>query len=97
MAYGAGWPDKGCPSSHPVPLPQVTTWVHWRLPAGVNLANLRLASDMHDGPGGIANHSDWFGGWDPDTFDLVVAGCLNPSRDCQMNLLGQTGRELRGP
>jgi hypothetical protein len=39
MAYGAGWPDKGCPSSHPVPLPQVTTWVHWRLPAGVDLSD----------------------------------------------------------
>jgi hypothetical protein len=78
MAYGAGWPDKGCPSSHPVPLAQVTTWVHWRLPAGVNLANLRLASDMHDGPGGIANHSDWFGGWDRDTFDLVVERVPQP-------------------
>jgi hypothetical protein len=97
MAYGAGWPDKGCPSSHPVPLPQVTTWVHWRLPQGVNLATLRLASDMHDGPGGIANHSDWFGGWDEATFATVVTGCLRPSLDCQMNLLGQTGRELTGP
>ena len=97
MAYGAGWPDKGCPSSHPVPLAQVTTWVHWRLPAGVRLEDLRLASDMHDGPGGVANHSDWFGGWDPETFDLVVDGCLRPSLDCQMNLLGQTGRELTGP
>jgi hypothetical protein len=97
MAYGAGWPDKGCPSSHPVPLPQVTMWVHWRLPAGVDLTTLRLASDMHDGPGGIANHSDWFGGWDPDTFGLVVEQCLRPSLDCQMNLLGQTGQELTGP
>ena len=97
MAYGLGWPDKGCPSSHPVPLAQVTTWVSWRLPVGVRLEDLRLASDMHDGPGGLANHSDWFGGWDRDVFDLVVDGCLRPSRDCQMNLLGQTGRELTGP
>ncbi len=97
MAYGAGWPDKGCPPSHPVPLAQITTWVHYRLPAGTVLEDLRLSSDMYDGPGGYANHSDWFGGWNRDVFDEVVDGCLRPSRDCQMNLLGQTGRELRGP
>ena len=30
MAYGAGWPDKGCPSTHPVPLAQITQNFRYR-------------------------------------------------------------------
>lgn len=93
MAYGAGWPDKGCPTTHPVPLPQVTQWVYYRLPAGVNLEHLRLASDMYDGPGGYSGHADWWNGWDLDVFQRVVDNCYQPGLDCQMNLLGD-GYEL---
>lgn len=96
MSYGAGWPDKGCPVSHPVPLPQVTTWVYYRLPEGVNLGDLRLASDMYDGPGGYSGHADWMNGWDPDVFQKVVDNCYQPGLDCQMNLLGD-GTQLGGP
>lgn len=96
MAYPLGWPDLGCPTSHPVPLPAVTSWTYYRLPAGVQLERLRLASDMHDGPPGISAHADWWNGWDPDVFASVVDNCYQPGLDCRMNLLGD-GRVLTGP
>lgn len=88
MSYALGWPDKGCPASHPVPLPQVTQWVYYRLPADVELSHLRLVSDMYDGPAGYSNHADWWHGWNPDVFQKVVDNCYAPGLDCQMNLLG---------
>lgn len=88
MSYALGWPDLGCPDTHPVPLPQVTQWVYYRLPDGVVLENLRLVSDMYDGPAGYSNHADWWNGWNPEVFQRVVDNCYTPGLDCQMNLLG---------
>ena len=34
-------------------------------------------------------------GWEPAVMDLVVANCLRPALDCQMNLLGD-GTMLAG-
>lgn len=96
MARPLGWPDLGCPESHPVALPELQTWVYYRLPAGVNIDNLRLASDTYDGPGGFSNHSDWWNGWDPATFQTIVNNCYQPGLDCRQNLLGD-GRELLTP
>ena len=85
MAYGAGWPDKGCPSTHPVPLAQVTQNYRYRVTS--NTANWRLVSDVGVAPG-ISGHADWMNGWDPAVFQRVVDNCYKPSRDCSMNLLG---------
>ena len=92
MAYGAGWPDKGCPSSHPVPLAQVTQNFRYRVPAG-GMATWRLSSDMYSGPAGYSGHADWMNGWDAPTFQRVVTNCFRTVSDCQMNLLGD-GQEL---
>jgi hypothetical protein len=87
MAYGAGWPDKGCPTSHPVPLAQVTQNYRYRVPT-TGMATWRLASDMYTGPAGYSGHADWMNGWDPTVFQRIIDNCYKGGYDCQMNLLG---------
>ena len=87
MAYGAGWPDRGCPSTHPVPLAQVTQNYRYRVPA-TGMATWRLASDMYTGPAGYSGHADWMNGWDPTVFQRIIDNCYKGGYDCQMNLLG---------
>lgn len=87
MAYGAGWPDRGCPSSHPVPLPQITQNYRYRVPA-TGMANWRLASDVYTGIAGYSGHADWMNGWNRPIFQRVVDNCYQPGLDCSMNLLG---------
>jgi len=94
MAYGAGWPDLGCPSSHPVPLAQITQNFRYRVPTG-GMASWRLSSDMYSGPAGYSGHADWMNGWDPAVFQRVVTNCYRRGLDCQMNLLGD-GQMLLG-
>ncbi len=94
MAYGAGWPDRGCPASHPVPLPKVTQNVRYRVPPS-GMANWRLVSDMYDGPAGFSGHADWMNGWDEGVFQRVLDNCYRGRFDCRMNLLGD-GQALLG-
>ena len=93
MAYGAGWPDKGCPASHPVPLPEITQNFRYRVPAG-GMSGWRLSSDMYSGPAGYSGHADWMNGWDPAVFQRVVDNCYQGGFDCHMNLLGDGGMLL---
>ena len=93
MAYALGWPDKGCPSSHPVPLAQITQNYRYRVPAS-GMASWRLSSDMYSGPAGYSAHADWMNGWDRAVFQRVVDNCYRRGLDCGMNLLGD-GWELR--
>lgn len=94
MSYGGGWPSRGCPPSHPVPLTQVTYNVYYRVPS-TGMASWRLSSDMYAGPPGYSGHGDWVNGWDPQVFQRVVNNCYQGSFDCQMNLLGD-GFQLGG-
>lgn len=87
MAYGAGWPDKGCPASHPVPLPQITQNYRYRVPAG-GMSSWRLSSDTYSGPAGYSGHADWMNGWDQAVFQRMLDNCYRGGFDCQMNLLG---------
>ena len=87
MAYGAGWPDKGCPASHPVPLAEITQNYRYRVPAS-GMSTWRLSSDTYTGPPGYSGHADWMNGWKPEVFQRVVDNCYKGSFDCSMNLLG---------
>lgn len=92
MSYGLGWPDLGCPASHPVALSQITYNVYY--PVGSEgTSSWRLSSDVYDGPAGFSGHADWWNGW--TVFDQVVANCYNPypGLDCSQNQLGN-GTEL---
>jgi hypothetical protein len=93
MAYGLGWPDLGCPASHPVALPEITMHMQILIEPGMDTRTWRLASDTYVGPAGYSGHADWFNGWDPDTLETFVANCLRPALDCHNNLLGN-GLEL---
>ena len=93
MSYGAGWPDKGCPASHPVPLAQITQNYRYRVPAG-GMATWRLSSDMYEGPAGYSGHADWMNGWDPAVFQRIIDNCYKGGFNCGMNLLGD-GYELQ--
>ena len=87
MAYGAGWPDKGCPPSHPVPLAEITQNYRYRVPP-TGMETWRLSSDTYAGPPGYSGHADWMNGWDPAVFQRVVDNCYHQGLDCSMNLLG---------
>jgi Domain of unknown function (DUF1996) len=93
MAYAQG--GTTCPTSHPVPLPNISFNVGWQLPAGVTGAQLRLSSDSYSAssPGGYSMHGDWFMGWKPEARDAWVNNCVRASRDCHAHLLGD-GRSL---
>ncbi len=89
MSYARGWPDLGCPASHPVPLPQIEEHFRWFVPAN-GAANVRLVSDMYNDPrAGMSLHADWWNGWDPEVGQQIIDLCYHPvARDCQMNLFG---------
>jgi hypothetical protein len=84
MAYA----NNGCPSTHPVPLPEISMNLHYIVEESGTDQYLRLSSDNYAGPGGYSMHADWFNGWDPATQKLWVTNCINPSKDCHSALMG---------
>lgn len=79
-----------CPASHPVELPMLAEKVKYLVTEAGSTARWRLSSDNYstDFPGGFSIHADWFNGWDPKVQDIWVKNCLQASRDCHANLLG---------
>lgn len=90
MAYATG---KGCPSTHPVPMPEIALNVHYKVSEPNSAAFWKLSSDNYSGPGGYSMHADWFNGWDAATNDAFVKSCINGNMDCHDYLLGD-GRIL---
>jgi hypothetical protein len=84
-----------CPASHPVALPQVSFNVAYAVQTKDATRAWRLSSDTYDTsrPGGYSSHGDWFNGWKKDVSDVWDAACIQASRDCHTNLLGD-GRML---
>lgn len=91
MAYPV---NGGCPSTHPVAIPEITFNISYAHPAG-GTQNWRLSSDMYDKsiPGGRSAHGDWMDGWDASVAKTFVANCNNKAVDCMSHLLGD-GREI---
>ncbi|MFL5783639.1 MAG: DUF1996 domain-containing protein, partial [Bacteriovoracaceae bacterium] len=87
-----------CPSTHPVPLPEVTFNLIYTVGANDDLSRWRLSSDNYDKslPGGYSNHGDWMFGWQQDIADAWMQNCDRAKRDCQAHLLGD-GRYMEGP
>jgi len=84
-----------CPLTHPVPLPQLTFNVYYTVQTKDAAKAWRLSSDTYDMslPGGYSSHGDWFNGWKKDISDAWDAGCVQATRDCHIDLLGD-GRTL---
>lgn len=87
MAYAVA--PTGCPSDHPVPLPEISMNLHYVVEESGTDTYLRLSSDNYAGVGGFSMHADWFNGWDPTILNLWVTNCINPSKDCHSALMGQ--------
>lgn len=105
VAYGAGWPNLGCPSSHPRAYPEVKEHFRWKVPA-TGASGLKFSSDIYGDnvPAGRTFHADWFNGWNQPTLTKIVNNCfkINQSAipggysssygvDCQMNLFEPNG------
>ena len=89
MAYA----NNGCPSTHPVALPEVSLVMHYTVAESGTDTYLKLSSDNYKGVGGYSMHADWFNGWDSSVHSEWVTNCINPSKDCHSVLLGD-GRYL---
>jgi hypothetical protein len=83
-------PGTGCPSTHPVAVPEVSFKVLYTVKEAGEPLRWRLSSDMYDPtrPAGYSMHGDWFNGWKPEIMDAWVQNCDRASRDCHAHLLG---------
>jgi Domain of unknown function (DUF1996) len=97
MAYPVG-PNRTCPASHPVALPEIAFHIHWAVRTGDDTRFWRLSSDNYtNGPGGYSLHADWWDGWDTPTMQTQVRNCLQAApRECGSGNLGD-GRHLDYP
>ena len=87
----------GCPSTHPVAVPEITVNVLYPVADMKALSRWRLASDTYDPsiPAGYSSHADWFNGWKPQIMDAFVQNCEQPPKDCHAHLLGN-GQKMLG-
>jgi hypothetical protein len=88
--------NEDCPSSHPRRLPKISILVYW--PGVDSVDGWHLSSDVTGGfnapPGGTL-HADWWGGWNDETMDLWIEGCMQAARNCSYGQTG-TARQLAG-
>ncbi len=84
-----------CPSTHPVPLPEVSYNIIYDVTEANAPLRWRLSSDTYDRslPGGYSSHGDWFNGWKADVMKTFIEKCDQASVDCHADLLGD-GRSL---
>ncbi|MGB5757523.1 MAG: DUF1996 domain-containing protein, partial [Acidimicrobiales bacterium] len=85
-----------CPGSHPKRLPQISILLYY--PGSESVDGWQLSSDDlggFNGPPGGTLHADWWGGWNDETMNLWINGCMKAARNCSY---GQTGtpRQLAG-
>lgn len=85
MTYGR-W-NVGCPSSHPVVLPDMEMFIVYKVTT-TNTSNWRLSSDNYTGGpgGGLSGHADYMFAWAPDAFPTVVSQCHRRLLDCYYSL-----------
>jgi hypothetical protein len=90
LAYINAGPQRSCPSTHPVRIPEFTLGF-WFTHDG-NSHNWYLSSDRMPGMPTYANgssyHSDWLGAWDPTIRDRFMRHCINGMRNCSGGQLG---------
>jgi hypothetical protein len=81
----------GCPASHPVPLPQITFNMRFKVTKPGEALTWRLSSDNYAYNGknaGYSAHADYVAAWNPDFMALLVKNCLNAGRDCGGDVIG---------
>ena len=85
MSYATG---NGCPSSHPVALPELSLHVHYQVKTYGEASTWRLSSDHDGNAAGLSIHADFFEGWNRTVMSTFISNCINPSKDCHAYLLG---------
>jgi hypothetical protein len=88
MSYPDPW--QGCPSSHPIELPEITINVHYKIPSS-GTTGWRLSSDNYSTslPGGFSLHGDFMNGWRDDIAAMWIRNCIHAALDCNAGLLGE--------
>jgi hypothetical protein len=82
------FPSGGrCPSSHPVPTPELALHVHYATTHG-DSSTWRLSSDVNGAPAGSSGHADWIHGWDPTLMDTWVRMVVNRGLSGASHILG---------
>jgi hypothetical protein len=87
MAYSGGYGGANgggsCPSTHPIPTPQIMYEIMW------NVTEFTKRSDFGSNPytlsmglGGSAIHGDYVFGWKDDTLQKAMDNGCNLNRDC---------------
>lgn len=91
MAY----PKFGCPSTHPVPLTQISFNIYYPVKEPNIDTYWRLSSDNYPmgTPGGYSSHGDWMNGWS-GSMNTWMLNCNQRSRDCHTNNLGDGNQML---
>ena len=75
MAYAGVGGARGCPSSHPVPVPSLS--LNFRYKVSGSYSGIRLVS------GGVhSGHADFFNAWNQSALTQLVRDCLNAGRIC---------------
>lgn len=90
MAFSRG--AEGCPSSHPIPVPQITLNVRYLVRDTQDPQHWRLSSDHMGRASGLSAHADWFDGWVPSVRDTWVENCSKRANDCGTDNLGNGTR-----
>ncbi len=75
MAYAGQGGVRGCPKSHPVPVPSLELNFRWKISG--SLDGVRLSS------GGVySGHADFWNSWKQRVLAQLVRDCLNAGRTC---------------
>lgn len=85
MAYGTY--GVGCPASHPVPLPEITFNIDWRVGPG-GTTGWHLSSDIGQ-QGGLTFHADYVAAWDPVTAETWLTNCTRVNADCHVGTIAE--------
>jgi hypothetical protein len=80
MAY-ASRGQNGCPTTHPVPLPQITYLTSFTIPMDRTTETWALSSDMPWQAGGSTMHADWMNGWTNGREEKFTRDIINKGLD----------------
>jgi Domain of unknown function (DUF1996) len=82
------YPSGGrCPSSHPVPTPELSVNVAYATTYG-DSSTWRLSSDTNGAPPGSSGHADWVNGWDQELMNTWVTRVINPGLSGGSHMIG---------
>jgi hypothetical protein len=82
------YPSGGrCPSSHPVPTPELSIGVEYATTYG-DSSTWRLSSDINGAPAGSSGHADWINGWDEQLMNTWVTQIVNRGLSGGSHMIG---------